>query len=151
MNKPIHVCKEQLQKKSTRDSGIFASKRKILVTLTQEKDAICFQIDRDAGRGLYAEVTGTLCRETKNTVAVSGKGRVHIATFLLFVYFFFMTLFFTVIFWAIPFLVMFLGSFAIFFIPIMIFMTFRNRNGLVNLVYDALADPRKEKSKRDAL
>jgi hypothetical protein len=134
----LNVCKEQLQKISTRDSGIFASKRKILVTLTEEKDKTLFKVDRDAGRGLYAEVTGTLQREGKNIVIVSGKGHVSISSFLLMVYMFLSACVFAVALRGIPFLAIFLCAFAVFAIPMMVNMMFHNRNELVKITIHTL-------------
>jgi len=75
-------CAARLKAKSKRGTGFFASRRDILVSISDKVDGKAFTLDRDWGRNLYAKVHGQLRKNQNNTVTVSGFGRIRLSIFL---------------------------------------------------------------------
>src|SRR5689334_15838878 len=87
-------CVARLKAKSKRGSGWLASKRDILVRISDDGASKKVILDRDVGRGLYAVVQGYLVEDSNTTVRVRGFGRVPFFLFLFNSYFFIATCFF---------------------------------------------------------
>ncbi len=88
----ISECVDRLRDKSTRGYGLFASKRDIRVNIAQPSYGTSFDLNRDVGRSLYAEVFGEFSRENDIT-RVKGFGRMPLSIFIMFVWMCFISCF----------------------------------------------------------
>ncbi|MBA3869851.1 MAG: hypothetical protein H0X30_11960 [Anaerolineae bacterium] len=145
-------CVARLLAKSKRGTGSLASRRDIMVHVYDDANGKKFDLNRDVGKNLYAEVQGQLKRNVNGSVHIKGFGRIpfeikgfgHIPLFFFLItgWFFVWSCIFA---YAMRFVPLFsVGMFlSSIFLLILWIMTVRNRNDLVKIVYQTL-DANKE-------
>jgi len=133
----IEECAVRLQAQSKRGSGWLASRRDILVHVSDDENGKKFDLNRDVGKNLYAEVLGQLQKDGNGSVHVKGFGRIPLIFFLGLCWFFVWACIIAYAMRAIPLLsaCVFLSSI---FLLIFWAMIIKNRNNLIKLVYQTL-------------
>ncbi|MBI1276928.1 MAG: hypothetical protein GC179_02240 [Anaerolineaceae bacterium] len=134
---PMDVCVARLKAESKRKSGWLASKRDILVRILDDAEGKEFSLDRDAGQNLWAEVQGHLRKIDEHTIYVSGSGKISLFLFIVFLWFFAWSIILVYAFRNMTEMSIFFGASGI--MPFtFLYLTLRNRNGLIRVVYQAL-------------
>lgn len=133
-NLPMEECVWRLNEKSKGGSSFIDSQRDIVVRISINEDGTRFELKRDWGRNLYAEIEGQLKRNSDGSIQVSGLGRIRLFSFVFAIWFS-------------------LGAFIIFqgllqltpygflmgLVPLMLLLiTFMNRDSLIALVKQTL-------------
>jgi hypothetical protein len=136
-NLSMDECVARLKAKSKRGTGFFASRRDILVTISDEIDGKIFKLDRDWGRNLYAEVHGQLKRNVDGSTQVTGFGKVRLFILVFGVIYTFTALGIAYGFREVTEFALF-WSFMAMMPWIFLLVTFRNRASLIKLVKQTL-------------
>lgn len=131
-------CVARLKAKSKRGSGWLASKRDILVRISEDGDGKKFSLDRDAGRNLWAEVQGQLRKIDEHTVCVNGYGKISLFLFIVFLWFFAWSIIIAYAFRNMTEMSILFGVTTSLMSFTLFYLTLRNRNGLIRVVYEAL-------------
>lgn len=133
----MDVCVERLKAESKRGTGWLASGRDILVRVLDDAEGKEFSLDRDAGRNLWAEVEGHLRKIDEHSVFVSGSGKISLFVFIASLWFVTWSIIIAYAFRNMAEMSILFSAFGL--MPFMfLYLTIRNLNDLIRVVYKAL-------------